>query len=148
MPTSLVPITPTESDTRHAQAGSRTLARLLQEQTEIHLHPNADSSDEITLPASIARLFQDVLEQIGKGQSVIVVPLESELTTGQAAEIIGVSRPFLVELLEEGEIPFHLVGTHRRVRLADVLAYRQERERRFQVMEELIEETDALGLYP
>ena len=141
-------ITPTERDTRFADAGSRTLARLLRQNEEIHLRPNETDADEITLPTNLARLIQEMLAQIGKGQAVVVVPVESELTTSQAAGILGVSRPFLVELLEQGEMPFHLVGTHRRVRLADVLAYRQERERRFGVMQELVAETEALGLYP
>lgn len=148
MSATLDPIVPTEQDARRARAGSRTLARLLREHEEVRLRLGTADADEITLPAQVAHLLQDVLEQIGKGQSVIVVPVESELTTGQAAEIIGVSRPFLVELLQQGEMPFHLVGTHRRVRLADVLAYRQERERRFGVMQELVAETEALGLYP
>lgn len=148
MLTTLAPLIPTERDTHFASAGSRTLARLLRENEELHLRPNETDADEITLPIGLARLLQDMLEHIGKGQAVIVLPVESELTTSQAAEIIGVSRPFLVELLEQGEMPFHLVGTHRRIRLTDVLAYRQEQERRRGVMQELVAETEALGLYP
>lgn len=147
MPAVLDPMTPTERDARFASAGSRTLARLLSQDEEIHLRPGATDADEITLPAGVARLFQDVLEQVGRGQSVVVLPVESELTTSQAAEMIGVSRPFMVRLLEQGDMPFYLVGTHRRVRLGDVLAYRRERERRMAVMQELVAETEALGLY-
>lgn len=149
MPTALTPLTPTDSDSRHAEESSRTLARLLREEgrgADIHLRHDGAEAEEITLPASVARLLQDVLEQIGKGRSVVVMPVESELTTTQAAELLGVSRPFLIDLLEQGEMPFHQVGTHRRVRLTDVLAYREERERRFAVLQELAAESEALGL--
>ena len=157
LPIPLEPLIPDERDTRLAGAGSRTLSRLLQEQQEqntadIHLHFGNDSGngsggEAITLPTRVAQLVSDVLERIGKGESLVIVPVESELTTSQAAAMIGVSRPFLVQLLEQGDLPFHWVGTHRRVRLADVLAYRAERERRFRVMAELTAETEALGLY-
>jgi excisionase family DNA binding protein len=130
-----------------ARAGSRTLARLIQEHDEIHLRPHPEEgTEEITLPANIARLVQDVLEQIGQGQAVVVLPIEAELTTSQAAELIGVSRPHLIKLLESGDIPFHLAGTHRRVRLDSVLTYRRELDRRIGVMQELMRETEALGL--
>lgn len=91
--------------------------------------------------------MRGVIEVVSKEQSLGTVPLESELTTSQAAEIIGVSPSFLTELLEQGDIPFRRVGAYCRVYLADVLAYGQERERRIGIMESLVAETEELGLY-
>ena len=72
---------------------------------------------------------------------------EAELTTGQAAELLGVSRPYLVRLLEEGKIPHHKVGTHRRVRARDLLAYLEaSRKRGRELLDELIGEAQELGL--
>lgn len=129
------PMTPTARDSQFASEGSRTLARLIHSNQEIRLYASGEGTEEITLPANLARLFQEVLEQVGQGQSVVVLPVETELTTSEAAEMIGVSRPFLVQLLEQGEMPFHLVGTHRRVHLKDILRYKQEKERRVKVMQ-------------
>ena len=141
MPIALEPIIPSERDAKFASAGSQTLTRLLRQSggsNDVHLRSSTEGADEITLPPGVAHLFGQVLEQVGRGQSVVVLPVESELTTSQAAEMIGVSRPFMVRLLEQGDIPFELVGTHRRVRLADVIAYRQEKARQRGVLDELV----------
>src|SRR5947207_2068814 len=81
------------------------------------------------LPASVFALLMQVVHELANGNAVTVVPIEAELTTQQAADLLNVSRPFFVKLLESGEIPFHSVGAHRRVATADVLAYRQRRSR-------------------
>lgn len=86
--------------------------------------------DDKTLEVSREALeaLGDVLEVLERGSEVEVVEKEKELTTGEAAEMLNVSRPYLVDLLESGEIPFHKVGSHRRVRLADVQEYREKQQ--------------------
>jgi len=99
------------------------------------------------LTPELAQLLQELLGALSRGEAVRIVPLEAELTTGQAAELLGVSRPYLVRLLEEGKIPYHKVGTHRRVRARDLLAYLEaSRKRGRELLDELIGEAQELGL--
>ncbi len=81
-------------------------------------------ADAALLPEPAFRILLETLEQMARGNVVAVTPLEALLTTQQAAELLGVSRPHLVKLLESGAIPFSMTGTHRRVRLGDLDAYR------------------------
>lgn len=101
----------------------------------------------IDLPREVMQVLVEVLGQMANGNGVRVVPVHAELTTQQAADILNVSRPHLVKVLESGAIPFHFVGTHRRVKLGDVLAYKA----RFEVdqdaaLDELAAEAQKLGL--
>ncbi len=85
----------------------------------------------VPLTPRMVDLLNTLLDLLAQGQPVTVMPLEAELTTQEAANLLGVSRPHLIKLLEQGRIPYRKVGTHRRVRVQDVLAY-QERTRREQ----------------
>lgn len=104
---------------------------------------------EVPLPASAVRALRRVVEELARGRSVSVVEMPGELTTQQAAELLRVSRPFLVEqLLEKGEIPYVMVGTHRRIALEDVLAYQQRRKaERKRHLKRLVELSEEYGLY-
>lgn len=82
---------------------------------------------EIELPDAAGRAVLLLLEELGAGESVHVVTADAELTTQQAAALLGISRTFLIRLIDDGKLPAHLVGTHRRLRAADVLAYKAHR---------------------
>lgn len=101
-----------------------------------------DGSREIrsvVLTPRVAALLRQILDVLARGESVAIVPRHKMLTTQQAADLLNVSRPFLVRLLERGEIPFEYVGRHRRIRAEDLLAYMRHRdEERSRVLDELI----------
>jgi excisionase family DNA binding protein len=81
------------------------------------------------IPAEVHALFLRVLQVLQSGKAISIVPYMQELTTQDAAHLLGVSRQYLVRLLDSGGVPFHKVGTHRRIYLRDLLQYRQERDR-------------------
>ena len=80
---------------------------------------------ELPLPRPIAQALATALTALADGQAIQITPVDEEMTTSEAAELLKVSRPYLVRLLDEGTIPHRKVGTHRRVRQADVVAYRE-----------------------
>lgn len=85
---------------------------------------------EVEIPASAFYALHALVRDMAQGLTVTLIPHDRELTTKEAADILNVSRPFLVKLLDRDEIPYHRVGTHRRLRVEDVLAYREQRAKR------------------
>lgn len=83
------------------------------------------SGERLVLPAEVFDVLRTVVDAMAEGQAVTIAPVHQRLTTQEAAELLGISRPTLIKLLESGEIPFEQPGRHRRVLLADVLAYRE-----------------------
>jgi excisionase family DNA binding protein len=95
----------------------------------------------IQLPAGAVAMLMDILEAMAAGRGITLIPENAELTTVQAADILNVSRPFLIKLLEEGEIPHRRVGTHRRILMEDVMAYKQAIDQeREAVLDQLVED--------
>ena len=90
----------------------------------------APDGSEVEIPPSAFAALRAVVRDMAQGLTITLIPHDKELTTKEAADILGVSRPFLVQLLDRGEIPYHRVGTHRRLRVEDVLGYRELRARR------------------
>ncbi len=145
-------LAPTEQDTHLALASSRALALLLGDagSSYAHVHLSADGAQatEVDLPLPIVRLLMGALKEMAAGNAVTLLPVPAELTTQQAAELLRVSRPSLIKMLDQGKLPYRKVGAHRRVRYEDALLYiTSERARRARVMDELMAETERLGLY-
>lgn len=119
----------------------------------IHEQPKAvnlsfSDGTQIELSQSLSHALQQLVTQLLNGKPVAIMPLSTILTTQEAADILNVSRPYLVKLLEDNEIPFHKVGTHRRVLLSDLLSYKEKFDReQEQGLIELIQLTEELGFY-
>jgi len=143
----LEPITPTDRETRCADQGSRLLARLMGDGETVRLHTDGSDAEEIVLPTNLARLVRDVLASVAQGQPVTILPVQAELTTSQAADLLGVSRPHVIKLLDAGDIAFRQVGTKRRIPVSDLLRYREENKaRRLGVLAELQAQAQELNL--
>ncbi len=124
------PVQPTEEVSALAADASRRLFRVIgstQKETCVVRFENAPD-EPVVLPSAAVRLLGALLTELAKGNAVTLVPYHAELTTQQAADLLNVSRPFLVSLLESGRLPFHKVGTHRRVRFADLMAFKRQRD--------------------
>jgi excisionase family DNA binding protein len=107
--------------------------------------PNRES---VPLPESIYNILLQVLGYLRQGKGVSVIPVMQELTTQQAANLLGVSRPFLIYLLNRDEIPFHKTGTHRRIYRKDVMDYQARRDRdRKRILAEIAKRAVAEGDY-
>jgi excisionase family DNA binding protein len=87
-----------------------------------------ESGDQVEIPREVYNIFVKVVDAMRSGLAVTITPSSLTLTTQQAAEILGVTRPTLVKMLETGKIPFEKPGTHRRIRLADLLAFKEVRK--------------------
>ena len=143
-------LTQSNEDALIARQSRQALASLIKSDQKIRLRVRAEgvSHEEIALPLSASKLLLEALEEIGKGNDVILVSMNTELSTQQAADMARVSRPFFIKLLDEGKLPYRKVGAHRRVLHADVICYMKEEEkRRTQIMDELVAESQRLGLY-
>ena len=104
--------------------------------------------EPVELPAGAVALLVEILEAMAAGRGVTIIPEKAELTTVEAADMLNVSRTFLIEMLEKGEIPFRKVGTKRRIRTDDVMAYKDDIDRKREaVLDELVRESEKLGLY-
>lgn len=141
---------PDETDAAQAAEAVDVLDRFLR------LHPTVNGAsvsltaigDDATLeiPGHALRALVDILAQIANGNAVTVAPVHAELTTQQAADLLNVSRPYLVKLLEEGNIPHRRVGNRRRVLLEDLINYKRidDAERRA-IADKLTAEAQRLG---
>ena len=114
---------PTERESSIARTSKQLLSRYAQQEQSLILRAGQDEA--IELPAGAVALLLDILGAMASGQGITLIPENAELTTAQAADILNVSRPFLIKLLEEGAIPYRKVGKHRRVRTEDVMNYKQ-----------------------
>lgn len=115
-----------------------------------NLHPRLVGSDgeEILLPEPVYDALCQVVRAMASGQKVTIVPSDREMTTQEAADFLNVSRPYLIKLLEQGEIPYTKVGSHRRICSQDVLTYKQQRDaKRRQKLSEITAFLQEEGFY-
>jgi excisionase family DNA binding protein len=142
-------VTPTPEDVQLARTSSQELAKCLdphRQAVRVRVELDAEAHETIEIPLRALRLLTEVLAEMAKGHAVTVFPVHAELSTQQAAELLNVSRPYLIQLLERGEIPHRKVGTHRRVLLQDVLAYKGKTDAaRLKTLEELSALDQELG---
>jgi len=124
----LDPVTPTEAEAQLAQTSSRALSGYVQDaeaQTITVLPEGGRPEQAVTMPAIAFRLLVNILTLMAQGNAVTLIPVHAELTTQEAADLLNVSRPYLVGLLEAGQIPYRRVGTRRRVLYRDLAAYKR-----------------------
>jgi len=128
-----------------ARALVALLAEAGQGTGEVHLRDM--SGADIAIPADALRLFAHLLAFLANGQSVTVIPDHAELSTQQVADLLNVSRPHVVKLIEENRLPARRVGAHRRVRFEDLMKYKQRAEaRREEALAELARDAQEMGL--
>jgi excisionase family DNA binding protein len=139
---------PSKQDVERARISGQRLAPLARRGRPLTLRVrDAGGEKTIELPAGAVKVLQAILEDMASGRAVTIVPQSAELTTQQAADFLSVSRPFLVQLLEQRKLPFRLVGRHRRVRFEDVLRFKEniDTERR-KVLDRLAAEAQELKM--
>lgn len=138
------PIAPTPDEAKLAQVSSRQLTKFLRRDLPVRID---DTDETVVLPAAAVRLLIDLLSAMAEGNAVTMIPIHAELTTQQAADLLGVSRPFLVKQLEEHVIPYRKVGTHRRILFSDLMQYKRSMtEGRTKALDELAAEGQELDL--
>lgn len=124
-----------KEDVELAKAAQRCIISSLDHSKAVNIAIIEDGVERLSdspvlrLPPKVLRLFADVLGSLAQGKAVVVMPKELDVTTQEAAMFLNVSRPYFVRLLEEGKIPFHKVGTHRRIRFEDVVQYKESRQK-------------------
>jgi excisionase family DNA binding protein len=104
--------------------------------------------ERMPLPDTVFRLLKDIVRNMRLGRAIVLVPENQQLTTQRAADLLGVSRPHLIKLLEAGELPYHKAGSHRRIYLRDLVAYQKRRDaERKQALDRIAKEAHDAGLY-
>lgn len=142
----------TEVEALLAQESSRLLTAILsgprtEKNLVVRVAFGGQPEQEVAIPTVALELLARILEQMGQGSAVMLAPVSAELTTQQAADLLSVSRPFLVQQLEQGAIPFYKVGTHRRILFADLMQYkRQIEEQQRQALQELAAQAQELKM--
>jgi excisionase family DNA binding protein len=144
-------INPGEVNTEVAERAARRISDYLMNHPDddpIEPVPEVGEQDALIIPRATAILFAQILEVLAKGHGVQIIPKDAELTTQQAADALNVSRPYLIGLLESGQIPYRKVGKHRRISFDALMAYkRQDDLKRRTAADELAKLSEELGVY-
>lgn len=143
------PIVPTAQDAAIAREASRMLAPYVEHLESLRFQVGEEKkvTQKLLLPATAIRLLLDLLTEMAAGNAITLIPVHAQLTTQQAADVLNVSRPFLVSLLEQGKIPHIKVGTHRRILFEDLMRYKKSIDReRQKALDELVRESEKLNM--
>lgn len=140
---------PTLQDSEIAREATARIVPFVRTNKPLELQITEEVNPEpIILPAGAVAMLKDILEAMAAGHSITMIPHHAELTTVQAADILNVSRPYLIKLLKEDKIPYRKVGTHRRILMEDLMAYKEITDRESRAaMDELVALSEELGLY-
>lgn len=143
-------ILPDEKEIAAAVASSRQLAAFLTTKFEtqrIELVDETQHREVVELPTFALRLLGEILSELAQGNAVKVVPIHAELTTQEGADMLNVSRPHLVKLLDNGALPHTKTGRHRRIKFADLMTYKEQRDLASRnAMDELAAQAQELGM--
>lgn len=140
---------PNEHDRALASQSSRELAALLPKKEKDFKIAIKKGKQEnlIVLPFVAIRLLLQILTEIAEGNAVTIIPIHAELTTQQAADLLNVSRPYLIKLLEEGQLPYHKIGSHRRILFSDLLSFKKALNvASYQALDELTNQAQKLNM--
>ncbi|NHB62127.1 MULTISPECIES: helix-turn-helix domain-containing protein [Photorhabdus] len=142
---------PAKRESEIAGKGLRELSAFLStklETQQISIISDDHKSHQIEVPTSALTMLVQILSELASGNAVQIVPVHAELTTQEAANILNVSRPHMVKLLEDGCLPFHKTGRHRRIRFADLMEYKKQRNAEsMEAMKALANQAQELGIY-
>lgn len=142
----MTPVTAPPEEHRAVVALSQALDTIARRKPKCRLV--GPSGEEIAVPETVFYVLERVAEVMARGDSVTIVPIGKEITTQQAADLLNVSRQYLVRLLDEGRIPFTKTGTHRRLKIEDILAFKATRDReRGAALREMVRVTEEFGGY-
>jgi len=144
------PILPSADEVHAAKESSRKLAPLSvgsKHTVQVHIAATGKHAQTVDLPTAAFQMLVRILTEMSQGNAVTLMPIHAQLTTQQAAELLGVSRPFIVKELKEGRIPYQKVGTHRRIAYRDLLAYKEQcRTHHDKAMDELVAQAQGLKI--
>jgi excisionase family DNA binding protein len=141
------PVVPTERDVQVASTVISELKAVKGKRFSKYKLASNNGKFEIELSEGTFELIVRILTEMAKGNGIMVIPIHAELTTQQAADFLNVSRPFIIGLLEKGEIPFRTVGRHRRIRLEDIVNYKKIVEtKRLATLNELAAQAQELNM--
>lgn len=140
---------PSKEEQRVAKESYNTLEEILQElyteNPEIEIE---ETAEKIRIPLKVLKLLAKILKATSQGKPISIVPIAAEMTTQAAADFLGCSRPYFVNLLEDGKIPFTKVGKHRRVKFEDVVAYKKHKKAtQKELLIKMMQADEETGLY-
>lgn len=143
----LTPEIPTEAEAMLAKQTKDILAPRIGREAAVDLRSILAAQPTVRIPAAAARLLVQILDEMSRGNAVKIVPVHAELTTQEAADLLNISRPTLIQMVEQGLIPYRKVGTHRRIPFAKAMEYKRKLEAdRKAALAELVAYDQEIGL--